>query len=181
MRSVILLLAACGSASSPSNAPPPTVAADEVATPTEQASAPPQAQGPSQAVRPPAKAPTFPATCHAIARELETLTKQFAQLASYRAVDQKDCRISYKHNTLPPSGRGGGYSAGIPRPEPDGIFLYISIWDPNATDNWQLDTQPASFFTLGNRRVTIVISEGDKTKRAAGAIQAILERHGMTR
>jgi len=123
--------------------------------------------------------PSFPATCNAIARDIEVLA-DFPQLDDFRAADQHDCHVSYSYRTKPPSGRGGGYSAGIPRPEPDGIFLYIGIWDPNAPNNRQLDTQPVSMYKLGDRRVTLIVSQGAQTKNAFPAILEILKRHGMT-
>jgi hypothetical protein len=161
----LVAVVGCGSASNPSNAGPPAVAADEVATPTETA---------------PAAAVSFPATCRAIASDLETLTRQFPQLANYRAVDQEDCHVSYKHKTHRSTARGG-WSAGVPHPDDDGIFLYIGIWDPNGSDMRQIDTQP---FTgdrwIGDRRVTYLILEGKKVTSADAAITKILERHGMT-
>jgi hypothetical protein len=176
-----LCLAACSSASNPSNGPP-AVAADEVPTPTETASAPQATPPPQQAV-PQATPPpnvSFPQTCNEIARDLETLTRQFPQLVNYRAADQKDCHVSYEYKTLPPSGRGGGWSAGVPRPEAGGVFLYIGIWDPNAKDNRQLDTQPMTGdWVIGDRRVTFILLEGDTVKSAGTAIRRLLERHGM--
>ena len=125
-------------------------------------------------------AAAFPSTCDAIARDIEKLTKQYAQLANYRAVDQKDCRIRYEHRVGAAQGRGG-WSAATPHPEPDGIWLYIGIYDPNGPHaHDQIHTQPATpGWWIGSRKVMFLIKEGDKTTKAGGAIFKILERHGL--
>ena len=175
--SVIALLAACSSASNPSNAGPPAVAADEVATPTEQAAAAPAL--PQQAVIPVAN-PSFPGTCNSIADDIEKVARQFPQLINFRAADQHDCTIRYQHKTHPPA-RTGGWSSGVPHPDADGIWFYIGIYDPNGpAAESQIHTQPVvPNWWIGTRKVMFLILEGDKTTPAAAAITKILERHGM--
>ena len=172
--SVLALIAACGSASNPSS--PPVVATDEVATPTEQAAAPPT-QAVTQAAAPPA---AFPATCHEIAKDIEKLARQYPQLINFRAVDQKDCWISYEYKTHRATTRGG-WSSGVPHPDPDGVWFYIGVYDPSGPDaQAQIHTQPVvPNWWIGSRKVMYLILEGDKTKPAATAISKILERHGM--
>lgn len=152
--------------------------ADEVATPTEiERAAAPQAMAPPSAK---VASPKFPATCDAIARDIEKIARQFAQLANYRAVDQKDCVIRYAHAVGRPRGRGG-WAAATPHPEPHGIWLYIGIYDPNGPDaTLQIHTQPGTPpWWIGSRRVMFLIKEGERTTKAAGAIRKILEKHGL--
>jgi len=177
--SVIALVAACGSASNPSSpAPTGPVTADEVATPTEQAAAAPPTQAVTQAAASPP--PSFPATCHEIAKDIEKLARQYPQLINFRAVDQKDCWISYEYKTHRSTSRGG-WSAGVPQPDPDGVWFHIGVYDPNGPDaQAQIHTQPVvPNWWIGSRKVMYLILEGDKAKRAAPAITKILERHGM--
>ena len=175
---VLALLAACGSAASPSNGGAPSVAADEVATPTEQAAAAPPTQAVSQGVR--VSPPSFPATCDSIAEDIEKISRVYPQLINFRAVDQRDCAISYGHKTHKATTRGG-WSSGVPHPDPDGIWFYIGIYDPNGpAASLQLHTQPVvANWWLGSRKVMFLILEGKQTKRAAGELMKILERYGM--
>ncbi len=174
-----MFLVGCGSASSPSPAGPP-VATDEVATPTEtpptQQAVPQQAT--SQAVVPPA--PSFPATCEAIAHDIEQLGRAYPQLAAFRAADHRDCDFSYGFHTHAPTTRGG-WSSAVPHPDPDGIWFYVGIYDPNGPDaNSQIHMQPVvPNWWIGPRKVMFLILEGDQAKPAAGAIMKILERHGL--
>lgn len=170
------MLAACGSAAGPSNNAP-AVNADEVATPTEQAATAPVI--PQQRAVIPVRA-KFPATCKSIADDIEKIARQYPQLANYRAVDQRECAIHYEHKTHEPTARGG-WSAAVPAPDPDGIWFYIGIYDPDGPEaSAQIHTQPAvPSWWLGERKVMFLILEGDKTTPAAGAIMKILERHGL--
>ena len=141
------------------------VAADEVATPTELAAAPPA---------------SFPSTCREIADDIEKLTRQYPQLTNFRAVDQKDCTIRYEYKTHRPTTRGG-WSSGVPHPDADGIWFYIGIYDPNGPDaQSQIHTQPVvPNWWIGSRKVMYLILEGTQTKSASATIAKILERHGM--
>ena len=173
------------------------VAADEVATPTEQ-SAPPQQAAmpqqaalpqqaampqqavlPQQAVRSVAKS-SFPATCKAIADDIEKMAREYPQLINFRAVDQRDCAISYGYKTHRATTRGG-WSSGVPHPDPEGIWFYIGIYDPNGPDaQSQIHMQPVvPNWWIGSRKVMFLILEGDKATPAAGAIMKVLERHGL--
>lgn len=124
--------------------------------------------------------PAFPATCKAIAADIEKLARQYPQLINFRAVDQRECTITYRFNTHRATTRGG-WSSGVPHPDPDGVWFYIGIYDPNGPEaHSQIHTQPiVSNWWLGSRKVMFLILEGEKTTRAAGALLKILERHGM--
>jgi hypothetical protein len=123
---------------------------------------------------------SFPETCEAIARDLEMLTKEYAQLADYRAVDHRNCTFGYAYRTDPPQG-GGGWSGATPHPQPDGIWFYIGIYDPNGPDaTAQIHTQPGvPNWWIGSRKVMFLIKEGAQTKKAGPAIFKVLENNGL--
>lgn len=174
MRSLlVVVVAACGSTATPSG----PLQSDEVPTPTEQAATAPAI--PQQRAVIPVQV-TFPATCTSIASDIEKLTRQYAQLANYRAVDQAECTIRFAHKTHRSTARGG-WSAGVPQPDPDGIWFYIGIYDPRGPEaQAQIHMQPVvPDWWIGSRKVMFLILEGDKTTPAAGAIMKILERHGL--
>ena len=155
------------------------VAADEVATPTEQGAAPQAIPQQATAV-PQGPTPSFPSTCNAIADDIERITRQYPQLMGFRASDQRDCTIRFEHKTHRAS-RTGGWAAGVPHPDADGIWFYIGIYDPNGpAAELQIHTQPGTpNWWIGSRKVMFLILEGEKTTRAAAAIMTILERHGL--
>lgn len=117
-----------------------------------------------------------------IAQELEALRPQFPQLAEFSAATNFDpgaLRISYQYRTGPPQGRGG-WTAGVPAPLDDGVWLYIDLHAADSTA--QIHTQPAT----GHRcfegmRLAFLIREGAKARPLAGAIGGMLEKHGVTR
>jgi len=143
-------------------------------------------QQPVQAMKAAAPpAPSGPAAhaenCRAIARDLDVLTRQYPQLADYRAVDWKACKIHYAYRTHRATTRGG-WSSGVPHPDDDGIWFYLGIWDPaDPTEaSAQIHTQPVTAdWWIGERRVTFLILEGKGTTRASGAIVDVLRRHGL--
>ncbi|MCA9662303.1 MAG: hypothetical protein KC486_28445 [Myxococcales bacterium] len=124
------------------------------------------------------------ATCRAIAADLEELGRDYPQLRRFRADKQLregGCPIDYEHNCHPPE-RTGGWTAGVPNPDPDGIWFYIDLWDPNdpAAASSQINTQPVTPpWMIGERRVTFLVLEGDAVTPASAAILEVLERHGM--
>jgi hypothetical protein len=152
---IVILLAACGSAQSPTGTPREPGAGEAIDYPTE---------------------------CKRIADELEVLDRQFPQMADYRSVDaHHDCRLSYEHHTHR-SRRAGGWSAEVPNPDPDGVWFHIGLWDPNdpREANAQINTQPMlPDWWIGERRVTFLILEGEHTKSVADAIIAVLKRHHL--
>jgi len=128
---------------------------------------------------------SFPQTCDAIARDIEALVPEYPQLANYRAADQQHCHISYSYKTVDVSDRSdmptqrAGYRGGLPDVEPDGVFLYIGIWDPKDKYNSQLDMQVSGIYEVGDRRVTFLLFEGEQTKKLSAEVQRIFERRGV--
>jgi hypothetical protein len=122
---------------------------------------------------------SFPETCEAIARDIQMLGRQYPQLASYHA-DGRECRIWFEYRTTAPQG-GGGWTGATPYPQPDGIWFYIGIYDPNGPEaQSQIHTQPAvPNWWIGSRKVMFLLKEGTQTTRAAPAIFKVLENHGL--
>jgi len=124
----------------------------------------------------------YAATCRAIADDIERIRGGYAQFVEFRAsaARQSDCTMSYAFHTHKPTSRGG-WSSAVPQPDPDGIWFYLGVYDPNGPDAMsQINTQPmVPNWWIGDRRVMFLILEGERTKLAADAILAILHRHGM--
>jgi hypothetical protein len=148
----------------------------------EPAPAPAPMHEEERAVTPP-KSIDYAQTCKAIAKDIAALGKDYPQLASFDARKaESDCHVDYEHRCGPPQGRGG-WSAAVPKPEPDGIWLHIRLWDPNDPEEAtaQINTQPVMpNWWIGERRVTFLMREGEQTKSCAEAVMRVLERHGMT-
>lgn len=117
----------------------------------------------------------------AIARDLEALRGDFPQLADFSAeaaFDAGRLTISYQFRTHAPAKRGG-WTAGVPNPDDDGVWFHIDFHDP--VSSAQLHTQPVvpeRWFR--DQRVTLLLLEGGKTRSLAPAITEILRRHGVT-
>jgi hypothetical protein len=129
-----------------------------------------------------APAPAAPEElCRRIAADIEAL-RGFPQLADFRAErDRQGCTIRYQYRCLPPTGRGGWTSA-VPNPDPDGVWFYVCLWDPNDPDaaNAQINTQPViPTWHIGGRRVTFLILEGERVPTVTSELMRILTKHGM--
>jgi hypothetical protein len=125
----------------------------------------------------------YPKAIQAFAQGIEALKKDFPQLQEFSAT--KHCQsasltISYEFKTHPPE-RTGGWTSGVPSPDPDGIWFYIDLHDPDST--LQIDAQPLAGERLcfGKKRVQVLILEGARTKSVAGPIHTILRKLGVTR
>jgi len=128
--------------------------------------------------------PDYPETLAAIARDIAALGDRFPQLAEFapaRHARSRDLVIDYgfhTHRAQSPDGRQrGGWTMQVPNPDADGVWFYINFHDPDSRA--QIDTQPVvARPCLGNKRVTFLILDGEKTKPMAGEIGAILGRYG---
>ena len=122
------------------------------------------------------------ATCAAIAEDIEKLGHNFRQLADFDATTARTgCHIDYARHTHR-AAQTGGWSAGVPAPDPDGIWFHIGIWDPNdpAEAMSQINTQPdVPPRWIGDRKVTFLILEGNDVTPVASVITAVLRRHGL--
>jgi hypothetical protein len=118
-----------------------------------------------------------------IARDIAALKQDHPQLQEFsiaKNTDVDNLKISYGYHTHQAESRGG-WSAGVPHPDEDGIWFYIDFHDASSTA--QIHTQPALPFPecIGEKRVSFLILEGTQTKKIAGAISKILKEHGMNR
>ena len=118
----------------------------------------------------------------AIARAIEARKPDFPQLASFSAARNLRAdalTIDYSFKTHKPEGRGG-WTSGVPNPDPDGVWFYIDIHSPDSMA--QIHTQPmVEQLCFGKMRVQFLSLEGAKTKRVVGSIRAILLKNGVTR
>jgi hypothetical protein len=122
------------------------------------------------------------ATLRAIAHDIEALGATYPQLAQFRsqaAFDATGLRIDYSYRTHA-AAQGGGWTAGVPNPDDDGVWFHIDV---HAADSaLQLHTQPVvPQWCLGDRRVSLLILEGEGTRPIGGELQKILEARGAVR
>jgi hypothetical protein len=125
--------------------------------------------------------PDYPAICQSIADEIAGIRASYPQLAEFEAT-ATDCTITYAHHTHR-ANQVGGWTAGVPNPDPDGVWFYIAVWDPAdpAEASSQINTQPMTPQRwIGKRRVTYLILEGDQTTRVGDELLSILKHHEMT-
>jgi hypothetical protein len=127
--------------------------------------------------------PTGPAAIlRAIAVDIEALGARHPALAAFRAgehLDGAQVRIDYAWHTHAAT-QPGGWTAGVPNPDADGLWFHIDVHDPASTA--QIHTQPmVERLCLGNRRVSFLVLEGDRAMPVAGELRRILERHGVVR
>lgn len=115
----------------------------------------------------------------AVARDIEGFKGEYPQLEAFSAskqVDQEGLALSYDFRTHPSTHRGG-WTAGVPNPDPDGLWFYIDIHSPDSTA--QIHTQPVvPMLCLGTDRVMLLILEGAETKTVGGELWKLLEKHG---
>jgi hypothetical protein len=116
-----------------------------------------------------------------IAGEIEDLKEKYPQLKEFareKNVNVNALAISYSYHTHRAK-HAGGWTAGVPNPDEDGIWLYIDFHDPASLS--QIHTQPASLSPqcLGNMRVSFLILEGPRTTPVSGAIWQALKKYGV--
>ena len=130
----------------------------------------------------PGVAPDPVAVLRAVAIDIQALGATRPQLAAFRVDEHLDparARIDYAWHTHA-AGHGGGWTAGVPNPDPDGIWFHIDVHDPASTA--QIHTQPmVERLCLGAAHVSFLVLEGEKAEPAAGDIRQILDRHGVVR
>ncbi|HXJ10111.1 MAG TPA: hypothetical protein VNH12_11420 [Burkholderiales bacterium] len=125
--------------------------------------------------------PDYASVLAGIARDISALKREYPQLAGF-SVDEHPrtagLEITYGFHTHRSAG-GGGWTAGVPNPDADGVWFYIDLHDPAST--LQIHTQPADPVPscIGGKRVSFLILEGTATRKVGGPIGAILQRHGM--
>ena len=123
--------------------------------------------------------PQYHAFIKSIAEDITVLKKTHPQLKEFSAdkhVDIENLRIDYGYHTHEPE-HTGGWTSGVPNPNPDGVWFYIDLHDRNSTA--QIHTQPITgpSFHFGDKQVGFLILEGSETQSISGEIVSILERH----
>jgi hypothetical protein len=160
---------ASGCRSSGSTAPLSGSSAPDVAVP-------PVASVPVSASAPASTPSTPVALLGAIALDIEALGPRYPQLAGFRAAQNFDrgrLVIEYAHHTHPSTHRGG-WTSGVPNPDADGIWLYVDLH--GADSMAQIHTQPmVPMLDVLGQKLMMLLLEGEATRPAAGALQAILE------
>ena len=125
--------------------------------------------------------PDYPKVLRAIANDIAALRGQFPQLKDFSSestINPENMAIDYAYHTHRARHRGG-WSSGVPNPDPDGVWFYINFHSPDSIA--QIDTQPTTlhWHCLGEKRVTFLILEGEKSKPLAGEIWSILQKRGV--
>lgn len=120
------------------------------------------------------------ATIEAIARDIRALRGRFPQLRDFSVKEHCDpdgLSIVYAFHTHAPTGRGG-WTAGVPSPDPDGVWFHIDLHDPSSTA--QIHTQPiVPPLHYQDKAVMFLILEGSDTHGLAAAIDEVLRKHGV--
>ena len=115
-----------------------------------------------------------------IAAEIELLKNQYPQLRDFHTdihADLKGLIISYAYKTHKSKHRAGWVS-GVPNPDKQGIWFYIDLHSPDSKS--QIHTQPMMpDWCIGEKRVSFLILEGQKTKPISEKIYQILQKHGV--
>jgi hypothetical protein len=115
-----------------------------------------------------------------IADGIAALRAEYPQLAEFdpdRHRDLESLRIAYGYRTHRPTHRGG-WTAGVPNPDDDGVWFHIDLHDADSTA--QVHTQPAvAPLHCGETRVTFLILEGARTRKLAGVLREILIECGV--
>ena len=115
-----------------------------------------------------------------VSRKISGLKVKYPQLQEFsveKNADSERLRITYDFRTHR-SERSGGWVSGVPNPDPDGIWFYIDLHDPDSTA--QIHTQPFTYpqLAFGDKLVSFLILEGAQTRSVREEILSILKRHG---
>ena len=94
-----------------------------------------------------------------VARDIAALKRSYPQLkdfSSTKNVNLDDLVSSYQYRAHK-SEVGGGWIAGVPNPDDDGVWFHIDFHDANSTA--QIHTQPAMMSPncIGDKRVSFLI------------------------
>jgi hypothetical protein len=114
-----------------------------------------------------------------VSQDLMKLKSQYPQLAEFsvsKAMDVPHLKVSYGFHTHRAE-HGGGWTAGVPNPDPDGLWFYIDLHDPGSAA--QIHTQPMiAPVCFGANKVSFLILDGPETKPVSHAIWDILNKRG---
>lgn len=123
----------------------------------------------------------YPALLEQIGKEITVLRATYPQLADFspaKHVQTETLKISYGYKTHEAT-HAGGWTSGVPNPDPDGIWFYLDFHDPKSTN--QIHTQPfVQRGMIGEKEVMFLILEGENTKSVYGKIWEILKTNGVS-
>lgn len=115
-----------------------------------------------------------------IAAGIERLKTRYPQLAAFSCREHCDwdrLTIEYGYRTHAPT-HSGGWTAGVPNPDDDGVWFYIDFHDP--ASQRQIHTQPVvPRFRYRDKRVMFLMLEGSRTHSISGALVQILRDNGV--
>jgi len=114
-----------------------------------------------------------------VASAIEQLKPRFPQLADFSAAKHLALTrpaITYGYHTHRARHRGG-WTAGVPNPDADGIWFYIDVHDPGSTA--QIHTQPEIRRLYYQKRpVMLLLLNGAKARPISAALYKILRQQG---
>lgn len=116
----------------------------------------------------------------AVARDIAKMKDRHPQLRDYspdRNLDVENQRIVYAFRTHR-ARHSGGWTSGVPNPDPDGVWFHIDLHDPESSA--QIHTQPIApdFGRIDGKVVWFLLLEGTHTKSLAGEMASILNGLG---
>jgi len=114
-----------------------------------------------------------------VAQDIAGLKRAFPALSEFSAAkNAHDLSITYAYHTHKAT-HHGGWTAGVPNPDDDGLWFYVDFHDPHSTA--QIHTQPMTgpAECLEEKRVSLLILTGKSTRPVGGQIWAILQKHGV--
>ena len=124
--------------------------------------------------------PDYSAILLKIGTDIEKLKVKFTQLDSFdikKHISKDKLEITYGYNTHT-ADKIGGWTSGVPNPNDDGIWFYISIHSPKSTR--QIHTQPKiAPMYIGNEVFQFLLLEGAKTKSVNIALWEIFRKYGV--
>lgn len=146
------------------------------------ACSPPAAPAPAPALAPAAPGAAAAGTpaeiIAAIAADLAALGTTCPRLAAFdpqTAIGPSGLDLDYTFHTHAPK-RRGGWTAAVPNPDPDGIFLHVDLHDPGSTA--QIHTQPiVPMRDVAGMKLMMLLLEGEAGPPCAPAIDAVLAKH----
>ncbi len=115
-----------------------------------------------------------------VAEDIAMLKETYPQLKAFspdKHVVIENLMIDYSYHTHEPE-RTGGWTSGVPNPDPDGVWFYIDLHDKHSMA--QIHTQPITetSYTYGDKSICFLILEGSETKSVSGELASILKRNG---
>lgn len=122
--------------------------------------------------------------CVAIARDIAALKPVFPALKDFdpaAAVAPGAGELVYEYRCRV-STEAVGWHAGVPQPQPDGVWFLLRLWDPAdpAAADSPLNTQPLQPVRhLAGSRVTFLYRAGQDVAGLEDALLGVLRKHGL--